>query len=535
MPTPLLQRLNTPTRAMGAGALLALSMPPLGVFPLAWIALVPLMVRLERLRNGWTLFREAYVAFLFMAVGSGFWMLFHEGMEAALFAGLGLLLLPLPHAAAFGLASLARARHGLLIGVVALVLNVLTVEFLVSHLPGGLPWLLLGHTQASALALNQIADLGGVGLLSLFVLVVNVFGYVFVRTARRPGLMPGGRTLLVLLAAAFLSGIAVYGEERRAQLPPSEDELHVSVVQPAEPPARWGDATDWQRVERLAELSDRGDRADHSPPVVRSVSARPAPRLLVWPEAALPPSPDASAQERLYRRLALWSSDRQSALLTGALVQPSPGAPLRNAAVYLQRGRPVQEYTKVHLTPLVEQLPFFGRSPALEPMTLPTTSRQFAQGGTPVVFDGEGYRIGTVIGFESLRGDHVRQFVRDGADLVIALSDGGWWRSAHAARQHLAMTRLRAIETRRAVVMANASGTSALVHPDGVVVPLSEWMEEDVAVRMVPLQSGVTVYTRLGDWPGRFAMFGSGWFLLTTLLLGLLRKPKRATANPEPS
>ena len=511
----LFRSLDKPTWAMGAGVLLALSMPPLGLYPLAWVALVPLFVRWEQLRHGWTLFREAYVAFLFMAVGAGFWLLFHESWQAALFAGLGLLLLPVPHAAAFALSGLVRARFGQAVGLVALGCNVLAVEFLAAHLPGGVPWLLLGHTQADALPLNQIADLGGVGLLSLFVLVANGFGYAFVRMAPRPGVLPGGRTLLALLFLAFLSGASVYGDDRLADLAVPHGEVSVAVVQPAEPARVWGDATDWQRVDRLAALSDRALRgAPTDTPYHPVADRRRMARLVVWPEGALPPFADPETRERLYLRLARWSADRQAVLLTGALIQPAPGAPLQNAAVFLRRGQPAQAYAKVHLTPLIEQLPFVGHSPILDVMTLPERGDRLVPGHAPVVFEGNGFRAGAVIGDESLRGDYVRRFVEAGADVVVTLAEDGWWGRAMGGRQHLALTRLRAIETRRAVVMATVSGTSAVVYPSGRVEPLAGWMQEEVAERVVPLQPDATFYTRHGDWPGRFALFGAAWFLL---------------------
>jgi apolipoprotein N-acyltransferase len=520
-PPTLFSRLDTPTRAMAAGVLLALSMPPLGLYPLAWIALVPLLVRWERLQHGWTLFREAYVAFLFMAVGAGFWALFHESMRAALFAGLGLLLLPLPHAAAFALSTLVRRRFGVPAGLLALACNVLAAEYLVAHLPGGFPWLLLSHTQAAALDFNQFADLGGVGLLSLFVLTTNALGYAFVRAAPRPGFLPGWRTLLFLLFFVLLSGAAVYGEERRVRLAVPRAELRVAVVQPAEPARVWGDATDWRRVERLAALSDRHLRDDTAASAVRPVadalraSQAPQPRrLLVWPEAALPPLPAPDAQARLYNRLARWSGDRQTALLTGALTQPGPGAPFYNAALFIRQGAPPQEYAKVHLTPLVEHIPFLDGSPLLDAMTLPVEGAHLGSGSAPVLLQGNGYRVGAVIGHESLRGDYVRRFVGEGADLLVTLAEAGWWGRAAGARQHLDLTRLRAIETRRAVVMATVSGTSAVISPDGRVEPLAGWMEEEVAERLVPLQPDLTFYTRHGDWPGRFALWGTAWFAL---------------------
>src|SRR5690606_26629184 len=138
----------------------------------------------------------------------------------------------------------------------------------------------------------------------------------------------------------------------------------------------------------------------------------------VWPEAALPPFPDPEAKGRLYLRLGRWSAEREADLLTGALSQSAPRAPFYHTAVFLHQGEPAQEYAKVHLTPLVEHLPFVGRSPALDAMTLPEEGGRLASGQSPVLFEGAGYRVAPVIGLESLHGDYVRQLVSDGADGV---------------------------------------------------------------------------------------------------------------------
>ena len=72
--------------------------------------------------------------------------------------------------------------------------------------------------------------------------------------------------------------------------------------------------------------------------------------------------------------------------------------------------------------------------------------------------------------------------------------------------QHLQFTRLRAIESRRAVLLSTVSGISALIHPSGTVEEIAGWMAQDVSRVPVPTYRGQTFYVRHGDWVGRFAL-----------------------------
>lgn len=516
---------------MTCGIMLGLSMPPYGLYPLAWIALVPLLVRWSILRHTMTVFREAYVTFLLLAIVAGFWMLLHSSMAVGLLSGVGLLILPLPHAIAFTMAFLIRKRFGMALGLLALVANVLAVEFLMASGPFGFPWLLLGHTQADALLFNQHADVGGVGLLTTTVLLSNIMVMAFVRAAYRSGPIPGWRSLIALSVLAMFSGVAVYADARVVDLDASGRSIQIGLVQPAVKADLWADATDGTRVEALAALSDKLiDNRDGLIIAAADVDTRQL-DLLVWPEASLPVFNDGGRQDRLYQRLSIWSRDRNLALLAGAFTNHGGGNAFYNSALLFDGYAPPQEYEKSHMVPFSEVVPFLQRSPILGAMTIPPTEgARLGFGDQPNVLRGDEFTVGTTIGSEVLHGDHVRGFVADGADVLVSLAQNGWWSYAPNAVQFINLARLRAIETRRAVVVSTVSGTSGLVYPDGRVERVAGWMEEEIARREIPLRTEQTVYVKHGDWIGRFSLVPAGGLML---LLGIAsifyRHPAQST------
>lgn len=128
-------------------------------------------------------------------------------------------------------------------------------------------------------------------------------------------------------------------------------------------------------------------------------------------------------------------------------------------------------------------------------------------------------RFGTLICYESLFGDHARQLADQGAEFLTVLSQDGWWGQSAGYRQHFALTRLRAIETRRSVLMGTVTGRSGLIGPDGGVHETTAWMEQTVHQVSVPLLHTPTYYTLHGDWIGRGALVIS---LLLTVIWGIL-------------
>ncbi len=510
---------NSPFWVLGSGLMLGFSFPPFPTYMLAYVALVPLLIRWSRLPLGWMLLREAYSTFLVMTAIAGHWVLFHENALTALTSGLGLLLLPVPMTLPVVASALAKRRFGFKIGFVVLVSFWLAMEYVLAHGPGALPWLLLGNTQASALPFNQFADLAGVGGLTLWIWLVN--GAIFWMLEARP--MPA-RVGMAVSTAALLVAPLIYSQWRLPQLEQSSEFAEVAFVQPAVTPQEWADVQSGARVDLLASLSSEMLK-EIGPGGVR-------PSLLVWPETALPVYPDARRQRDLYARLDRWTDLHGVSLLTGAITRfdSAPAltveavvaekyaqvTPYYNSALLFSASSQPQQYDKVHMIPFAERVPLVEWRPALAALGVASGGvGGYGLGQNGRLLDRGDSRFGTLICYESLFGDHVRGLVEQGAEFLIVLAQDGWWGQSAGYYQHFSLTRLRAIETRRAVLMSTVTGRSGLIHPDGSAPTTTKWMERTVQQASIPILHQPTYYTLHGDWIGRRALFLS-------ILLGLI-------------
>ncbi|MFN3596327.1 MAG: apolipoprotein N-acyltransferase [Rubricoccaceae bacterium] len=535
------------------GALaLTLSLPPVGFYPLAWGALVPILLRWSLRTPSWAYVRELYALFLTTACCAGFWLLFNPDLTRALLGGLGLLLAPLPLVAAMTLSSAVRARFGTAAGLTSLVLGVLSTEFLLLQGPVRVPWLLLGHTQAGALPFVQTADLGGVLMVSLWVLLLNAVAFVGVafRPGTREPLLDRGLVAGIFGALAVLP--AAYGAVRINQTQQPSGYLTVGLIQPGMPASTWDDVTDGSKVDYVAGLSDNlldtAPRAPAAPvqPAALDPDAptlgygtdapgRRSPDLLVWPRATVASDLDAERRQRLFSRLALWSAGRGVSVLTGAVLTDAPADPdlpprFANAALLFTPGeRAAGRYDQMVTLPVIETVP-------VDPVTRARRAER-ALGTQHVVFDVRGTGVAALVGFESLFGDHVRRFAQREADVFVVLAQNDAWGRVGSIDQQMGVSRLRAIETRRPVVVSTVSGTSALITPDGRVQEAAGWMQQGLVSLDVPTLRMGSFYTAHGDWLGGLAL-GLGLVLHGGLLvaarLGLLTHWRPARPAPPP-
>ena len=485
-----------------AGALLiALSMPPVGAFPLAWVALVPLIARWSVRRPTVDYGRELYALLLTTSCCVGFWLLFNPDPGTAALGGLSLFLVPVPLTVAFLLAGVVRERAGLYAGLLALALNVLAAEFVTLAANVSVPWMLLGHTQVEAVEFIQMADVGGVLLLSLWVLLLN--GTVFLalpRLGKRAAVgRAGERGVSIALFTALVALPVAYGSIRTAQADVPAGYTRVGIVQPGIGPGEWDEQDAATKVDYLAGLSDdllqrwRPSPADSSAPPSRTRAAGEL-GLIIWPQSSLPFMGTDRGERQLYDRLGQWCARRGVALLAGATtsgagVSRQNGRPeaadLANSAVLIRPGKPVLRYDQMRRIPFADA--------------------KAAEGSDRVLLSTGGTDIATAVGFESMFGDHVRRFTQQGAGLIVVLSRNDLWGRSAGLYQHLQFTRLRAIESRRAVVLSTVSGVSAMILPGGGIEEIAGWMDQDVTGIDVPTFRGQTFYVRHGDWVGRWA------------------------------
>ncbi len=151
------------------------------------------------------------------------------------------------------------------------------------------------------------------------------------------------------------------------------------------------------------------------------------------------------------------------------------------------------------------------------------TYGQIGRGTSGSAFDHRGVRIGPAICYEGLYGDFYGDFVRRGAQFMAIISNDGWWGDTPGYKHLFSISRLRAIEHRRALARSANTGQSGFISPRGEVGQTLGWEERGVLTASVPLNNHQTLYTRFGDYLGRLAEY----ILLLCVLYYIAYRVKR--------
>lgn len=355
------------------------------------------------------------------------------------------------------------------------------------HLMGGFPWGLLGYSQYQRLAVIQVAELGGVHLVSFVVAAANAALAACLTQSRRQALAG------VVLGVALVTATVAFGLWRLAAPPPA-GEMSVAIMQPSiEQPLKWDERYMARTLGTYVGLTRRLRPGEAS--------------LVVWPETA---SPTVLRRDPLLRAaLGELAHELRAKLLVGSVDVGDGGRQsLRNTAFLLTERGIEGRYDKMHLVPFGEYVPLsavigFVRGWA-------EFISEMEPGTRPVVFEGPPAPFGVVICYEGIFPDLYREFVRDGARLMINMTNDAWFGRTSGPLQHLSMYPLRAVEHRTPLVRAANTGVSAFIAPTGQIVRRLGLFRADIMTERVPLRSRTTLYTRIGDWPAWLSLAVSG-------------------------
>jgi apolipoprotein N-acyltransferase len=171
-----------------------------------------------------------------------------------------------------------------------------------------------------------------------------------------------------------------------------------------------------------------------------------------------------------------------------------------NAAMLFQNGENTAVYRKLHLVPFTEHFPYEKQLPAMYRALVNADTHFWEKGSEATVFRGPGFSFSTPICFEDTFGYLSRRFVRNGAEIIVNISNDAWSHSLPAQNQHLSMAVFRAVENHRSMVRATASGQTCGIAPNGKIIALAPPFAEAWLTVAIPVVKGDTVYTRWGDW-----------------------------------
>jgi apolipoprotein N-acyltransferase len=479
--------------AAAGGLVLSLAFPPAGIWPVAFVAVVPLLLLLRDARPG----RGALLGLAFGLASFGailYWIL--RFGEMAWFA---LTLLSGLAVAVFGLLVpfVTRRGHPLrnALGIASLWT---VVEWVRSAWPlGGFSWGGLGVSQVDDRPLLRLASVGGVWGITFVVVLVNAL----IAEAIAGGGGVRARAGRVLLAVALVV-VPVLIPFPRADGP----EVDVAAIQ-----------VDVRVPEGTSSLDEDLIVARRFVDLHRSLVADP-PDLVLWGEGALDPAAAADPTTAAAVTEAIASVGVPT--VAGAVVNDPDGSQHTSALVFDGSGLVVDRYDKVHLVPFGEYVPWRDRLGWLDAIDQVPVDR--VPGPGPRTIEGVGLpSFGTPICFENAFPSLVRSFVRAGATFLVVPVNNASYGFTAAAAQHLQMSRMRAVETGRWVVDAAVSGPSAFVDPQGTVVASRELFETSILRERIRTSEARTLYVRLGDWVP--------WLSLA-FVVGLVTIPRRRTA-----
>jgi apolipoprotein N-acyltransferase len=495
---------------------------------LAWGSLVPLFLLIRSQRSRRSIYFGAWTG------GMLFWVLAIQWVRLTdSDAWLAWLVMALALSAWWPgfllLARLSVLRLGLPLMVAAPLIWV-GLEFVRAHIFTGFSWYYLAHTQYQMLPLIQLADTTGALGVSLVIALVNAW-LVDLRTLPLSQSTPQGNRLSrsqLARAGIVLGTLAAtvgYGTFRIATAR-FHDGPRLALLQSDLPQSRKISGDHDQILLNYKTLVDRAVRDNEHLD------------LIVWPETAYPfpfvsrdPLLSDSSYERHARaynekngrefwenwdlesrhQLHGWTDRNKVPMLVGSLIYDfqASGLSKLNSAILFEPGlKAIQRYAKIHLVPFGEYVPLIDLFPWLTVLTpyrgasIPSLSF----GTKPIWFKLGRYRIATAICFEDTIPQAVRRFFRGQKDrqpdVVVNISNDGWFQGSSEHDMHLAISVFRAIENRVPMARAVNMGISAFIDGNGRVIDSLPKRTEGVLSGTVPLDDRVTLYSEGGDWLG---------------------------------
>jgi apolipoprotein N-acyltransferase len=353
----------------------------------------------------------------------------------------------------------------------------------------GFPWDLLGYSQVDNYLLAALAPLGGVMALSFVIVAVNAL-FAMVLLAQRP------RTRWILLSGSVL---IASGLQAGTFLDPPPDTARHSAVLLQENLAvgvgmrELAPITEQEKYRQFITLSKSPVSFGHLEDQPRD--------LIVWPEA---PADFATSDPAFRAALGGLARSTAAPVIAGSLgVDLDSSADhgyhaFGSAAVFNQDGIYLGRYDKIHRVPWGEYVPY--KSLFFFAGHLIDNVGNLEAGTQHKLFRLHGRQVGIFICYESIFGDEVRQFVDDGAEVLVNISDDGWYGDSGAPWQHLDMARMRAIENRRWVLRDTNTGVTASIDPHGRGDFFTPRHVRQAFVFPFDYRSDITFYTRHGDW-----------------------------------
>ena len=523
-----------------SGLLLFLSFMPQPFFPLAWLALLPLLEaerlvqaeRGERSAAG-PVFWLGLHSLLWWNILSTYWVLNSSLIAGIIANGLNALLQTIP----WMLYYFVKRRHNEQVGDFALISFWIGFEYWHFNWDLSWPWLALGNSFGHLPWLVQWYEYTGIFGGSLWVLLSNVWLRRILadwRQAEKPNYL---RSLLPLALLVWVLPIAWSVYRYQTYEPQGKREAEVVIVQPNyEPHHQKFSIPQFEQIPRFDSLArpllDEGvayllfpetsfEGIEVSNLRENAIIAYWLNFLKTYPQLKLVMG---LGSHQLYREADKLPQDRTAlrkrCSQSGTCLHYEP----HNSAIQLsleQEEAEIPFYKKSKLVPGAESMPYIGNLEFFEDWILDLGGASgLSLGVQPqrAVFASRSGKVGPLICYESVYGEYVTEYVKRGAEALFVVTNDGWWDETAGHIQHLGFSRLRAIETRRDIARSANTGISCFVSQRGEVLQPTAYGEAKAIRGTIRLSTEKTIYVQYGDMLARILSFVAVALLLSALV-----------------
>lgn len=531
-------KLNPPHKiflALSSGLLFSLGFTQWHTGWALFFAFIPLLIieefncrNKEKYKTG-NLFLYSFIAFIIWNIISTYWIYYATAAGSFFALGLNALFMTV----LFIIYHKIKLRMGRKEAYVALVTLWIAFEYIYLNIKLSWPWLNLGNSFANNVQWIQWYEFTGALGGTAWIIIINLLLFEIIR---KIFLSTSNKKVIIHIISLLLIFLIpfVYSLIRYNNYSEKGNKTEIAILQPNIDPYKKFSISTKKQMIKMLDLAEK---------VVNENT-----EYLIFPETALP----------LYVDEDDITSDTHIKYLK-KYVEKHPGLKIilglttrkfyynkenktktahkhediwfdeYNAVIQIDTTEIKQIYHKSKLVPGVETLPYIDNFKWLNEIIINLGGARNSLGydDEPVVFKESGnqeLQSGTVICYESVYGEYVSKFARNGAELIFIITNDGWWKDTPGYRQHAAFAKLRAIETRRSIARSANTGISAFINQRGDILKSRGWWIEDSFKDKLKANDKLTFYTKYGDYFGRISVFIIGLILLHWISYVLMKK-----------
>ncbi|MBS4013793.1 MAG: apolipoprotein N-acyltransferase [Bacteroidetes bacterium] len=521
-----------------AGVLLFISWPPNGITPLVFVAFIPILIidqallNRDRANSVLYFFYFIFLSFFIWNVLSTYWIAYSSITAAVTAILLNSLFMSIPWI------FMHYARKKLPGKTSNFLIVFLWIGFEYLHLNWELswPWLQLGNVFSTTTSWVQWYEYTGVLGGTAWVLLSNILIYNLLTLLKNHSSKVSQKTTSISLAVAVflvpvLLSLSISNNYKEESSP-----VEVVIVQHG--------IDSYNQVGSMEDVINRMNQMTK----LAGGKITNNTKFVISPEASIPITvwknfPEKNTGVVLLRIFS--QINNNVAWVSGGFVKrlyyAGEKAPytakkhevdgehidLFNSAIMVQGYENIQFYYKSKLVPGSEKVPFYRYAKFLSPVVEKFGGFGGSYGfqrNRSVFTTKDSIKVAPIICYESVFGEYVADYVKNGAELLFILTNDGWWGNTSGHKQHFNYARLRAIETRRSIARSASTGISGFIDQKGNIIDSLGWMESGAIIQSINASNKITFYVRNGDYLGKLSIFISILIVLYVLTQKIIRR-----------